>query len=631
MLRKSRLRTRTKKRRWPITLLIFLGLAAIVAGVGFIYRQKVLGFINVWQETFSSQAVTAGGDIRGVIFDRNFKELAQTLERVSLYVRPREVVNLPDAAEQIEEILALPKSEVLTKLEHDSHLVWLRRDITQEDEELVAELNLPGFYFHRESARSYPEQEKASHLIGYSANDQGLAGVEHYYNRLLSNDRVRQEDQPTVDLAGMEQTQGRGHDLVLTLDMKIQTILEDYVTGIGKKKGDARIASLLIDIGNGKIIAGANYPSYNPNSVWQHDNELLEPLLLTPMVIPDTIRSFFREASLLQGGWEQATQVYPWSLVAGEMNFGRQIRLWDRLQLSTDIHVDFSGGKKKQTHVPQLVSCLPGMDCGAVPRMATPLKVLLGMSHLVNGGKKIQPHILDRVIEHGSQKEYYYDAFLQKKRGRHVLPSLVSQELLGLLRAQGEKAVLGTRVLTGETVSLAPDYSGGEYVRDQMALLVFSGMKPDLMLLIVSRQNTLEPSQQGGRGLSSLTENIDSILPSMVALQQISINIADVVEIQEGDEQNFKSRPGQQQGRAESLAAVLKEHTMLMPDLKGISLRKALRILQRTEHKIVVQGTGRIVSQSPKPGQKLVKGATINLFLKIDTEAKAGKPARLLD
>jgi cell division protein FtsI (penicillin-binding protein 3) len=300
------------------------------------------------------------------------------------------------------------------------------------------------------------------------------------------------------------------------------------------------------------------------------------------------------------------------------MDFGRQIRLWDRLQLSTDIHVDFSGGKKKQMYVPQLVSCLPSVDCGAVPKTATPLKVLLGMSHLLNGGKKIQPHILDRIIEHGGHKEYRYDAFLQEKRGRHVLPSLVSRELLRLLRAQGEESVLETRVLTGETVSLALDYSGGEYVRDQMALFVLSGDKPDLMLLIVSRQNKLEPNVKDGQGLSSLTKNIDSILPSMVALQQISTNIADVVEIQEGEEQNFKSGPDQEQ--AKPMAVVLKEHSMLMPDLKGVSLRKALRILQRTEHKIIVQGTGRIVSQSPKPGRKLVKGTIINLFLKSDSQ-----------
>jgi len=63
-------------------------------------------------------------------------------------------------------------------------------------------LNIPGIYLHREVARNYPQQEFASHLIGYSENDLGLAGVEHYYNRLLNQDRVRQEDIPAIDLKG---------------------------------------------------------------------------------------------------------------------------------------------------------------------------------------------------------------------------------------------------------------------------------------------------------------------------------------------------------------------------------------------------------------------------------------------
>ena len=54
-------------------------------------------------DRFVPQGQRDGAEIRGIIFDRNFKELAQTLERVSLYVRPREVSNLPDAAEQIAE------------------------------------------------------------------------------------------------------------------------------------------------------------------------------------------------------------------------------------------------------------------------------------------------------------------------------------------------------------------------------------------------------------------------------------------------------------------------------------------------------------------------------------------------
>lgn len=619
MAKKSHLKIRTRKRRWPLIAFFFLLATGVVTGIGFGCRQQLRNLVEVWNETFTTTNLIATDTLRGTIYDRNLKELAQTLERVSLYVRPREVTNIPLVAEQLAEVLTLPVSEVLTALERDSHLVWLRRDIAQSDEELVAELNLQGVYFHREFARSYPEQEMASHLIGYSENDQGLAGVEHYYNHLLGNGRIRQDDLPNIDLGGLEQTSDSGHDLVLTLDMKIQTILENYVADLGREMGSGRIASLLLNTADGKIIGGANYPSYNPNSVWQQDHDALQSLLFTPMVIPEQIRMFFREASLLQGGWELGTQVYPWSLVSGKINLARQIRLWDRLQLSTDIHVDFSCGKKKQTPIPQLVGCRQEVDCGAVPKTAPPLKVLLGMSHLLNGGRKIQPHVLDRIIERPGQNEFVYNAFLGDNGGRHVLPSLVSHELRNLLQSYGKEALLGTRILSGETVSLITDYSGGRYVRDRMSLVVISGTNPALMLLIVSRYNKLGPSLSGLENPGFLTEDINSILPSMVALQQVNVNLADMMEFPETEEKNYRRGQQKRQRSSDALVRILDPQSLLMPDLKGLSLRKGLRLLQRADINVHSTGSGRIVSQTPKSGEELVQGATVALVLKIDT------------
>lgn len=618
MARKSRLQTRASKRRWPLFVFLLLLLAGAGAGVWFKYQQQLTNLVEVWQETFDVQEQVATDELRGTIFDRNFKELAQTLERVSLYVRPREVTNLLKTAEQLSEILGIPESEILEFLERDSHLVWLRRDIAQVDEELVASLNLPGVYFHREFARSYPEQEKASHLIGYSENDRGLAGVEHYYNRLLNHGSIRQTDLPEIDLEGLEQTLPYGHDLVLTLDMKIQTILENYVVHLGQQMGEGQIASLLLNAVDGKIIAGANYPSYNLNSVWQHDHEVLGSLLFTSVVIPEEIRKFFRVASQLQGGWEQGTQIYPWSVVAGKMDFGRQIRLWDRLQLSTEQQVDFSGGKRKQTAIPQFVNCLAEEDCGTVPKTATPLKTLLAMTHLLNGGKKVQPHILDRILERSSQREYFYNGFLRESGGRNVLPSLVSNELRIFLQRDSRKAVLGTAIINGETVSLIPDYSGGQYVRDRMSMVIISGVKPELMLLIVSRQDKPGPDVQKVQGADFLTKNIDSILPSMVALQQVHQNIADMMELPEVQEKNFNKEQSKGQNSSEYLASILDKHTLLMPDLTGFSLRKGLRLLQRTEITIKARGTGRIVSQVPAPGEELKKDTIIQLELASD-------------
>jgi len=620
MARRSRLKTGSsrKGRVWIVLISIML-LASAAATL--VYRQQLTNLVDIWKETFPAERSSANSD-RGTIYDRNFKELAQTLERVSLYVRPREVKNIPETARLLSSTLALPESELIVSMERDSQLVWLRHEIDQEEEEAVTNLTLPGIYLHREVARTYPQQEYASLLIGFSENDLGLTGAEHYYNRLLNQDRVRQEDIPAIDLKGLAQTSTNGHDLVLTLDMKIQAILERYVKALGEKMGDGRLTSLLLDVKTGNIIAGAGYPSFNPNSVWQHDRELLESLFLTPMVIPEEIRKFFQEASFLQTGWEQSKQVYPWSLVAAKVDFSSQIRLMERLQLTTDVHVDFSSGKKKATTLPQFEDTAPSLYFGAVPKTATPLKVLLGLSHLLNGGKKIQPHILDRIIERSDKREYSYDIFHGELMGKTVFPSLVSTELRRLLATQGERGVLGARTLSGETVSLVMNDSGGSYVRDRMGCVVIPAEKPEMILLLVARDEKLQVAVDRAAASRSLFDGVDAILPSMFALQQIHRNIADIVEVAEGEEHNFKTGMEDEAGKAQYPSGTPKEVVQVMPDLKGLSLRKSLRLLQSAEMDVAVRGSGRVVSHSPKAGVKLEKGSSCLLTLKKDAIPK---------
>ncbi|MCK5070663.1 MAG: PASTA domain-containing protein, partial [Desulfocapsa sp.] len=606
MASKSRLKTGPDKGRriWPIVaILVFL------AGIGtsVVYKKELTNLVDILQETFPSESDTITRD-RGTIYDRNFKELAQTQERVSLYVRPREVKDIKETARLLSDSLGLSVTELLVNMEKDSHLVWLSRDIGQGDEEVVTGLGIPGIYLHREVARSYPQQEYASHLIGYSENDLGLAGVEHYYNRLLNQDRVHQEDIPAINLKGLTQTSTKGHDLVLTLDMKIQAILEKYVKTFGEKMGNGSVTSLLLNTENGKIVAGASYPSFNPNTVWQHKKEILEPLFLTPMVIPMEIRKFVHEASLLQGGWEKSTQVYPWSLIAGQADLGSQLRLIDRLQLTTDVHVDFSGGKKQQSSLPQFMETGPSFYLGAVPKTATPLKILLGMSHLLNDGKKIQPHMLDRIIERPDAREYFYDIFHGEVTGRNVFPSLVSRELRNLLMKQEKKGVLGSRTLSGETVSLVMNDLGGSYVRDRMGFVMIPAERPEMILLLVARDEELRVPEKDSIDFKTFCDEVESILPSMVALQQIHQNIEDIVEVVDGEEQNFKADSVNDTGGITNALTMQEKQTLNMPDLTGFSLRRSLRLLQSAEVDVSVKGTGRVVSQSPKAGVELKKG-----------------------
>lgn len=614
MVRRSRLKTENNRKRRLRGLLLLLTLLLLVVAVFVVYRAQLVNLVDIWQETFPAERSVTKGN-RGKIYDRNFKELARTLERVSIYVRPREVKDISRTARVLAEELELPEEESIAKMGRDSQLVWLRRDIGQDEEDIVADLALPGIYLHRELARDYPQKEFASQLIGYSENNAGLAGVEHYYNRLLNQELVRQEDFPGIDLKGLSHTGGEGHDLVLTLDMKIQRSLEGYVKELGAGKKGRRVTSLLLDTLLGKIVAGASYPSYDPNRTWQQGTQNLESLLLTPMVIPDTVRRFFRDASLLQSSWEQSTQAYPWSLVSGTVHMGSQLRLWERLQLSSDIQVDFSGGKNQVRTLPRFLATKPPLDFGAVPRTASPLNILQGVAGLLNGGRKIQPHILGRVLEHPGLAEYFYKAQGTGSDGLRVYPGLASREMQSLFQRQGRSGVLGSAMLSGEVVSLVENDSGASYIRDHLALVALPAKSPQMILLLVVRDEELSVEKKGDPQHIFSKQGLDAILPSMVALQQVHRNLADMVEPVEREDQNFRAREEQVKERATKKEGKQIAILEAMPDLVGFSLRKSLRLLQGSCFKVVVQGSGRVVSQIPKAGAMINRGDTCELLL----------------
>ena len=43
----------------------------------------------------------------------------------------------------------------------------------------------------------------------------------------------------------------------------------------------------------------------------------------------------------------------------------------------------------------------------------------------------------------------------------------------------------------------------------------------------------------------------------------------------------------------------------VMPDLRGLSLRKSLRLLQGIDVELKIQGTGKVIDQKPRPGTSL--------------------------
>ena len=622
----SRRGSKKGKRGLTFLWLVLIGVAGVVGGAVY-YKQEITGFVS---QVFSRRETTTEKKKtgRGTIYDRSFKELALSLDRVSVYVRPRELEDLHVSADRLADVLGMNEQELLERFDKDVQQVWLAKDISLEEEKAVTELHLPGVFLHREQVRSYPYKHIAAHVIGFADHNMGLAGTEYYYNRLLDQTSISQNDFPHVDLQGHHRTGGSGQHLVLTIDLKIQDFLEKYVAALGVVHEGAEIAALLMETETGAIVANANLPSFDPNIYFQYKNESLANILLKPIVIPTEIQRFFQEAAWVQAGQKCDNRVCPWSIGARPADSAGERRWWEQVGLTVQPELDFSernGGS--DTAGGGQVSGVAADANGGMPVQATPLQILLAFNSLVNGGEKVMPHVLDRVLEKNGDREYFFRAPAATKTDA-PLPSPEPTEAWRLLKAQAHEGVLDSVFVDFHGLSFVPvDTKGGEYLRNRMMLAVLPGEKPELILMVLMRQPYLEPSTSAvKKEVPGLVGSAEKILPSMVALQQVHKNLSDMMKVAERKETNYQQQ--QEKKKQARLETILKEQHPFMPELTGMSLRKALRLLQDKNVRVRIQGTGRVVAQSPAAGAPLEGVKECRLTLKKDEKIVPKVPAK---
>jgi len=125
----------------------------------------------------------SGGDIVGTarpdIIDRNGEVLATDVRMPSLFGEPRRLIDVDEAVELLTATLPdLNASETRERLSSKKGFVWLKREITKDQQQQIHRLGLPGIGFTAENKRVYPNTTAVSHLIGHvNIDNQGIAGI----------------------------------------------------------------------------------------------------------------------------------------------------------------------------------------------------------------------------------------------------------------------------------------------------------------------------------------------------------------------------------------------------------------------------------------------------------------------
>ncbi len=125
--------------------------------------------------------------------------------------------------------------------------------------------------------RDYPYNTLASKVVGFAnASDVGMSGIENYYNDLLNGTDGRTYGYLNSD-SEFERAMipaDHGKNLVTTLDMNIQEIVEKYIAEFDEEYGDEdhhgkgakNVAVVAMNPKNGEILAMADNHGYNLNN-----------------------------------------------------------------------------------------------------------------------------------------------------------------------------------------------------------------------------------------------------------------------------------------------------------------------------------------------------------------------------
>jgi cell division protein FtsI (penicillin-binding protein 3) len=222
-----------------VALLLFVGLGARLADLALLSAEAKV------RDRFDLAASRPAG--RADIVDRHGQLLATDYPKVSVYADPAHVQDPAGTAAALAQVLPDLDPDLAAGLASQRRFLWVKRHITDAQQRAVIRLGLPGIDFKTEMHRIYPQRALAAHIVGYvGVENQGLAGIERSF-----------EDRLTEGAAA--------GPLRLTLDLGVQEILRDELTGAVARFQAKGGSGLVMEAGSGALLGAVSLPDFDPN------------------------------------------------------------------------------------------------------------------------------------------------------------------------------------------------------------------------------------------------------------------------------------------------------------------------------------------------------------------------------
>ena len=606
---------------------------------------------------------------RGEIFDRRGHLLAYSVDADTIYAVPHEIENAARTAAALcaalEDCSSKDRTALADRLSRDRSFSYVKRRATPIEARKVAELKLDGIGFMKESRRFYPNKELAAHVLGYVGLDNlGLEGLEAAYDKVVRGHEgklIVQNDARRHVFGRLERAPTSGGSLELTIDEQLQYIAErELRAGVEEKRADGG-SVVILDPQTAEILALASWPTFNPNALGgAHEigrrnravQDIYEPgstfkvvtiaaaleeHVMTVDTMIDTSPGIYRLGDRVIDEFEghnygllSLTDVIVKSSNVGAVKIGLRVgreRLGlyaNRFGFGRPTSPDFPGESPGILWSPDklndsgVASMAMGYQVGV-----TPLQMVAAMNAVANGGTWIQPRIVRAVTRDGVRTR------IEPKAVRRVISPETAAQMLPILEAVTERGTAKLARLPGYTVAgktgTADKIVNGRYVgsMQNVSFLGFAPSRNPALTVIVMIDTPRVGSDTGGAVAAPIFKRIAEAALRHMGVPP-NINPAPPVVVARREETPLTHTSTNLTLPAIVTLAAGSADTSLVPDLRGLSARDAVRTLSRLGVSARLHGKGVVVEQSPAAGTPLERGSTCTLLLDRDPSRLAG-------
>lgn len=589
---------------------------------------------------------------RSRILDTNGYELAISVPTWSVYGDPKMVQEPARAAQLLSGILGEPRERLLEKLKEKKRFVWLKRRVNAKTMAKIRDLSLKGIDAFKENARFYPNGELGGSVLGAVGIDsQALGGLELAYDRYLiipssASFYLRDARGELVSPSEpVEELRGKG-DVTLTLDKNIQFFAEQALkTAVKEHRPEAGMV-IVMEPFSGKILAMASYPFFDPNHFEQSAWGAWRNRAVTDVYEPgSTFKTFIVAAALEEKkiSLREKFNCEGGSLSLPDGNVIRDHRPYGVLDVPGIIKVSSNIGiykisrrldKQKLTQKIMAFGFgsktridFPGESIGivrAVERLrpieqatiafgygvgATPLQLLSAYSAVANGGERMRPHLVEKVVS--ADGEILYEALpeILSRPISEATAKTLTQILKGVVEEGGTATLAAVTAYTvagktGTARKVDPDRRGyleGEYISSFVGFAPADAPRLVTLVLLDSPKGSFYGGQVAAPVFQEVMHRSLHYLgvpaPSREKQPMVAAN------------SNPAACPGETALCGRTLTR--EGEFFKVPDFTGASMREVLQAAGPYPVAIEFKGRGGAIRQAPKAGALVSSGGKI--------------------